>query len=209
MGCQIRIYRSVCGTSSWDIVGQGFTPADAPIVGTGLPDGPFVAVIVTPLRLLSVVSFVAVSSGACRRRYFLVPPRKYPKNAAGEAVECLAPARQATSPDPTRRALSLLRLSPSATNERNRPCDGAVLLIKSELSDFYYLVFSQQNDKSEFAGIERAPVPDCCGTGALPRERKEEDNEKRSSVYSLFNPSQSRPGHPGRSASGRSGTPVW
>ena len=60
-------------------------------------------------------------AGVCRRRYFLVPPRKYPKNAAGEAVECLAPARQATSPDPTRRALSLVRLTLSTDYEVRAP----------------------------------------------------------------------------------------
>ena len=90
-------------------------------VGTGVLDGPFVEVTATLLRCLSVVSFIAVTSGACRRRYFLVPPRKYPKNAAGEAVECLAPARQATSPDPTRRALTILRLRLSASIDSGRP----------------------------------------------------------------------------------------
>ena len=69
-------------------------------VETGVLDGPFVAMIVILLRYLSVASFIAVTSGACRWRYFLVPPRKYPKNAAGEAAPCLAPARQATSPGP-------------------------------------------------------------------------------------------------------------
>ena len=90
-------------------------------VGTGVLDGPSMAMIVILLRYLSVASFIAVTSGACRRRYFLVPPRKYPKNAAGEAVECLAPARQATSPDPTRRALTILRLCLSASIDSGQP----------------------------------------------------------------------------------------
>ena len=41
-------------------------------------------------------------------RHFLVADKKVPKEAAGEAVELIAPAIKATSPDPSRRAFSFL-----------------------------------------------------------------------------------------------------